>query len=205
MLTGNFLKWQLGVRLAYIQVGGGADGTATTSSSLITSKSTPRWTGSANPMSSSWKSRLGRLPDLLLLSLCVRTNSGTLHQSPVKCHGTFFFADGTFSLWLTRSALCATIAIPSLRSLQVPSRAPVSPQGDKAQMSAIMCGHFAFFCAPQSPPAGRALGRDEKLRCAGIRGAFAARCGGRLLRRRDRRKGCSRAFRKRIARASDRG
>ena len=48
------------------------------------------------------------------------------HQSPVKCHGTFFFADGTFSLWLTRSALYATIAIPSLRSLQAPSRAPKS-------------------------------------------------------------------------------
>ena len=28
MLTGNFLKWQLGVRLAYIQVGGVADGAA---------------------------------------------------------------------------------------------------------------------------------------------------------------------------------
>ena len=86
MLTGNFLKWQLGVRLAYIQVGGGADGTATTSSSLITSKSTPRWTGPANPMSSSWKSRSGRLPDLLLLSLCVRTNSGTLHQRAKTPH-----------------------------------------------------------------------------------------------------------------------
>ena len=31
-------------------------------------------------------------------------------------------------LWLTRSALCAAIAIPSLRSLQVPSRAPNAPR-----------------------------------------------------------------------------
>ena len=62
-------------------------GTATTSSSLTTSKSTPQRTDPVNPMFSYWKSRSGTPLDLLLPSPCVRTNSGTLHQCRRKVTG----------------------------------------------------------------------------------------------------------------------
>ena len=50
---------------------------------------------------------------------------GCTSATPRNVRGVSLCHEGTLSLWLTRSALCATIAIPSLRSLQVPSAAPV--------------------------------------------------------------------------------
>ena len=48
-----------------------------------------------------------------------------LHQrNPRQKSGVSLCREGLFSLWLTRSALRATIAIPSLCSLQIPSTAP---------------------------------------------------------------------------------
>ena len=46
--------------------------------------------------------------------------------TPRSPRGVSLCRAGILSLWLTRSALCATIAIPSLRSLRVPSTAPAS-------------------------------------------------------------------------------
>ena len=46
--------------------------------------------------------------------------------TPRSPRGVSLCRAGTLSLWLTRSAPCATIAIPSLRSLRVPSTAPAS-------------------------------------------------------------------------------
>ena len=51
-----------------------------------------------------------------------------LHQrNSRQKSGVSLCREGLFSLWLTRSALRATIAIPSLRSLQIPSTAPAQP------------------------------------------------------------------------------
>ena len=57
--------------------------------------------------------------------LCTPYKSLRLHQrNPRQKSGVSLCREGLSSLWLTRSALRATIAIPSLRSLQVPSTAP---------------------------------------------------------------------------------
>ena len=57
--------------------------------------------------------------------------------TPHMLWGVSLCREGTLSLWLTRSALRATIAIPSLCSLRVPSTAPSSPQGNSRR-----CPHF---------------------------------------------------------------
>ncbi len=61
----------------------------------------------------------------------------------------FLFADVTFSPWLTRSAPCATIAIPSLRSLQVPSRAPAKSTRYARVLFLFLSFSLRWRCAPQ--------------------------------------------------------
>ena len=63
--------------------------------------------------------------------------------TPRSPRGVSLCRAGTLSLWLTRSALCAAIAIPSLRSLRVPSTAPSSPQGTISN-TPQNCGVFAY-------------------------------------------------------------
>ena len=63
--------------------------------------------------------------------------------TPRSQRGVSLCRAGTLSLWLTRSAPCATIAIPSLHSLRVPSTAPSSPQGTISN-TPQNCGVFAY-------------------------------------------------------------
>ena len=81
-------------------------------------------------------------------SLC---SSKFRHSAPKsrEVSRDFLFADVTFSPWLTRSALCAAIAIPSLRSLQVPSRAPAKSTRYARVLFLFLSVSLRCRCAPQ--------------------------------------------------------